>query len=219
MVLTKGTNCGFVTVAPTADPEATNATTDNFVVAGKFTAPSGDNKITQIGFYIDNATEAANMDVGIYSHDAAADEPNALLASSGAFAKGTTAGWKSAIVNYNLISGEIYWLACVLNNTTTASQMNITATGGELMNDYSDGTPLDNPWGTNLEAPANLLAIYALYAPIPKGSEIGQQEIKRDYPVVEGLEATQKHHGSENFLVPEEKSLIDTYGNQTRGLG
>ena len=50
-------------------------------------------------------------------------------------------------------------------------------------------------------------------------AEIGNKEIKRDYPVVEGLASDEKHEGSENNLVPEEKSLVPKYGNQTRGLG
>ena len=50
-------------------------------------------------------------------------------------------------------------------------------------------------------------------------AEIGQKEIKTDYPVVEGLASDEKHEGSENFLVPEEKSLIDENNNKRKGLG
>ena len=37
---------------------------------------------------------------------------------------------------------------------------------------------------------------------------IGQQELKTKYPVVEGLEADEKHDGQENSLVPQQQSLI-----------
>ena len=49
-------------------------------------------------------------------------------------------------------------------------------------------------------------------------AEIGNKEIKTNYPVVEGLAADEKHEGSENNLVPESKSLVPRYGNQTRGI-
>ncbi len=39
-------------------------------------------------------------------------------------------------------------------------------------------------------------------------AEIGQADLKTNYPVVEGLEADQKHDGQENNLIAEE-SFID----------
>ena len=39
-------------------------------------------------------------------------------------------------------------------------------------------------------------------------AEIGQKELKTDYPVVEGLEADEKHDGQENSLVAQEQNLI-----------
>ena len=37
---------------------------------------------------------------------------------------------------------------------------------------------------------------------------IGQQELKTNYPVVQGLEADEKHDGEVNNLVAEEGSLV-----------
>ena len=39
-------------------------------------------------------------------------------------------------------------------------------------------------------------------------AEIGQQDLKTDYPVVEGLEADEKHDGQRNNLEIQEQSLI-----------
>ena len=51
-------------------------------------------------------------------------------------------------------------------------------------------------------------------------AEIGEKELKTDYPVVEGTTlGTTKIEGKEMYLVPEEKSLVAKYGNQTKGLG
>jgi len=40
---------------------------------------------------------------------------------------------------------------------------------------------------------------------------IGQAELKTNYPVVEGLEANQKHDGQENNLTPQEATLLMDY--------
>lgn len=39
-------------------------------------------------------------------------------------------------------------------------------------------------------------------------AEIGQQELKTDYPVVEGLEADQKHHDQKNALEYQEGTTV-----------
>lgn len=38
-------------------------------------------------------------------------------------------------------------------------------------------------------------------------AEIGNKELKTDYPVVEGLEADEKHDGQENQLIPEQSFI------------
>ena len=40
-------------------------------------------------------------------------------------------------------------------------------------------------------------------------AEIGQQELKTNYPVVQGLEADEKHDGEENNLIAEDLSVIN----------
>ncbi len=70
MALVLGTNCGFVTVAPTSDPTGTiNDVQNTFAYASKFTSPATAIKVTEIGWYCDNATQEANFEVGIYDHD------------------------------------------------------------------------------------------------------------------------------------------------------
>ena len=38
-------------------------------------------------------------------------------------------------------------------------------------------------------------------------AETGQQDLKTNYPVVEGLEADQKHDGQENNLIAEQSFI------------
>ena len=64
MALVKGTNCGFVTVAPTTDPTGGGATTiDQTSQALKDTSPVGATVITEIGWWCNNATEESNDNI------------------------------------------------------------------------------------------------------------------------------------------------------------
>ena len=128
MGLTIGTNCGFVTTAPSSDP----ATGDelNFDEMGhttQDTSPAGDNKITEIGIWIGEATSAADLNLGIYDDTAGA--PDSLLFNT-TFAKGTTSGWKSTAVNWAISASTVYHIAGQLDNTTTLTTTDRDAAGG-----------------------------------------------------------------------------------------
>jgi len=45
---------------------------------------------------------------------------------------------------------------------------------------------------------------------------IGEKELRRSYPVVSGIEASQKHEGRKSSLVPEKESLILDMHRRTR---
>ena len=92
MALVLGTNCGFCTLAPTTDPLGTIQTFDTLAWAIKHTSPAGATTLTEIGVWVDTASEEADINIGLYSDDGAS-EPNLLL-SGLTFAKGTGAGWK-----------------------------------------------------------------------------------------------------------------------------
>lgn len=163
MALADGTNCGFVTAAPVADPEGAGGNIqDTRCYALKVTAPAGATAITEIGWWCDNATEAADFDVGIYSHNVGGNIPDALLASSGDVAKGTDAGWKSGSVAVAVTAGTVYWLAVVVDNTTTTTSGNY---GGSGKLDYfsSTATPLQATWPGSDATQDDLYGIYAIY--------------------------------------------------------
>ena len=117
MALTVGTNCGFVSVAPTADPNLSYTYNLNSNAASSiFVSPAGAAKITEIGWWCSNDTEEADFDVGVYT-DAGAGEPEALVGKE-TVAKGTTAGWKKATgLNISISASTNYWLAVQSDNT------------------------------------------------------------------------------------------------------
>ena len=163
MTVAIGTNSGFVSSVPSADPAGTAGSTDNYAIAQKDTSPLGSYLITSMGWWCDNATEAADYELGIYSHDATNNRPNALLASSGAIAKGTDAGWKTGAVAWDLVSETIYWVATQLDDTLTTTLNNYTPEVGQKF-DYKLGeTTLPASWGSSSGSLERAYAIYAFY--------------------------------------------------------
>ncbi len=169
MAVVLGTNCGFVTAAPTNDPAGTNLAIQTSSYGVKDTAPEGATKITKIGWWCDNATEEANFEVGLYDHNATDNEPEARLQVSATNAKGTTAGWKSVVVDWTITAGTIYWIAVQLDNTATGTNENYSAGAGRLARLYGQ-TALINPWGTSSALNDLAAAIYAVYEVAAGGS-------------------------------------------------
>lgn len=162
MALVLGTNCGFVTVAPTADPAGSNWQQDDRAYAFKVTSPVGATKITEFGWWCDGATESSNFEIALYSHNAGTNRPNVILFSDLVNAKGTTAGWKSVAVDWNITAETTYWLAVQLDDTATATNTNYTADAGQLVSYMLVETQLSSPWvseGTT----AYLVAFYAVW--------------------------------------------------------
>lgn len=162
--LVDGTNCGFVTTAPTADPAATAfGNVDNQARAGKFTAPAT-GTVTEIGWWVDNATEEANYECGLYTDDGGGATSVAvdLIDASRTNAKGTSGGlWKSCTVSIAITSGTIYWIAIQLDDTATQTNTNGATGGGRRGRDGAQ-TTLQATWGED-GAADNLVAFYAVY--------------------------------------------------------
>lgn len=173
MALVLGTNCGFVSSAPSADPAAANGVMDNAARALKHTSPAGTNRITAIGIWIDNATEAGNIQFGLYS-DAAAGEPEAQVQVTGDIAKGTSGGlWVSTAVDWELTASTAYWLAAALTDTATGTNTNLNNADG-AGNAAKTTTPtLPADWGTSSVTDADgMVAIYAVYEAVSAGGAL-----------------------------------------------
>lgn len=170
MALVLGTNCGFVTVAPTDDPEALSGVTADAVSRYvKDDAPTGEVKITEIGWWCDNISEEANFEVGIYTDDSAT--PDAVVGTiSRTNAKGTTAGWKKATgLNIEIAEGTTYWIAFQLDATATATSTNyVTNLIGEkyYRSNIGTETTLDDPATFASTVSNYYMAIYAVWEPV-----------------------------------------------------
>ena len=116
MAVVAGTNAGLVTVSPTADPAGNDITSDAYSRAVKITTV-GAVTVTEVGWYCANATQAANFEVGIYTHDSGNDIPGDIVHVSRTHAKGTTAGWKKVTgLSWALDATTTYWIAVQLDD-------------------------------------------------------------------------------------------------------
>ena len=159
--LVEGTNCGFVTVAPTEDPQGSAGQLDAYATASRFTSPAGAVVVTEIGWWCDNATEAANWEAGIYTNSGTA--PATLLDGvSRTNAKGTDGGWKRATGLSIIVSpNTVYWLAVQLDNTATTTNYN-REVDAAYARESKARSSLAQPWDPGT-AGSYLGGIYAVY--------------------------------------------------------
>ena len=173
MVVTIGTDAGFVTVSPNADPTGTGTdTNDNQVQGARDTSPSGDNIITEMGWWCDNATEESNFEVGLYSDDPGNNRPLTLLQSDTVNAKGTGAGWKKVTgLNWEIDAETVYWVAVQLDNTSTSTHIDEEDDGVGGKNFLTSQTELPTSWGGGTGASAT--GTYSVYALVEEAAAEG----------------------------------------------
>lgn len=164
MAVVLGTNSGFVSVAPTANPAGITQNIDTFTDVVKDTSPSTAVRITEVGWYCSNATQAANFEVGLYAADGAVvpGEAGTLLFSNITNAKGTGAGWKKVTVDWAISPSTVYWIGVQVDSTATRTQTQGGTSGGVGRDQISAAT-LPNPFGGGTFNATSLYAIYALW--------------------------------------------------------
>ncbi len=125
-----GTSAGFVTEAPTGDPNAAvNQVADASYWSLKDTSPSNAGKIVEIGWYSEVNSNAANFEVGIYDHNSGNDEPKDLIAVYRTNAKGTVLGWKTVTVDIEISGSTIYWIAFQVDDTAVTTYVGFDNAG------------------------------------------------------------------------------------------
>ena len=161
-----GTNCVFVTVAPSGDPGAgDNGSFDSYAIAGMFTAPA-DGTVTQIGLWVDSGNEESQYNFAIYTDDSS--KPDVVVGSIDVASKpGTQGVWHtSGVMSASVTGTVVYHIAVQLDNTSTPTDIDYTTDAGETENYKGSGaTELTDPWGSSSGSLGRLLAIYALYTP------------------------------------------------------
>ncbi len=171
MALALGTNCGFVTTAPTADPVgASLQVMDARSCVLQDTSASNAAKIVEIGWWANEATEASNFEVGLYAADGVVvpGEAGTLLQVARTNAKGTGAGWKVVTVDWSISPSTSYWLAVQLDNTTTTTNIDADLTSGNGIDFLpATQTTLNDPFGGGaLGDSSAMLAVYAVWQAI-----------------------------------------------------
>ncbi len=190
MALVIGTNCGFVTEAPAADPDGQiDFAIDTRMGATKDTTPAVPTTITEIGWWCDTATEETNFEVGIYS-DGGGDDPVNLLHVSRTNAKGTTAGWKRVTgLNFELTAETIYWIAVQVDDTTTASNSQYANTGGPGFAYDTSETTLKTPWTSTSGDVDGKFAVYAVWEggepPAGTNMQVNIGDVWKEVPAVQ----------------------------------
>jgi hypothetical protein len=167
MAIVLGTNCGFVTAAPTADPAGNNFAADNRCLAVMDVTPPGTNRVTEMGIWIDNATQAANIQFALYS-DAGANEPEVRRQVTGNIAKGTGGGaWvKATGLAWNIPPSTPCWLAIGMTDTATQTNTNNVTSGGTGYAGLTTATAPPADWGTSSTTDTDgFITIYAVYEP------------------------------------------------------
>jgi hypothetical protein len=175
MAVAKGTNAGFVSAAPSADPSGgDNWTVDNAAIAYFDTSPATAATITEVGWYAAAATQAANFEVGLYAADGATvpGEAGTLLHVSRTNAKGTTEGWKKVTgLSWSISASTDYWIAVQCDNTATATPTDRDADVSTGFDSITGESTLADPFGGGaIGRGNNAIAIYALWAPAVAGN-------------------------------------------------
>lgn len=184
MSLVLGTNCGFVTSAPTADPNATQGgdVGNHCLAIRDSTLPSGDWIITEIGWWQsrdDNSDAAYNC--AIYTDTGSPTKPYTLIATqnSGNSTGASSPGWKKYTgLSISITGGVAYWIAAGVQ--TAANQCRVEYTyqtgrgyraGDELL---VSGPTIVDPWNSSGEWVADdyLFGIYAVYEEASSGLSI-----------------------------------------------
>ena len=141
MALVLGTNSGFVTEAPAADPSGGGLVLmDTRARVQLDTSSATAAKITAIIWWCDGATEESNFEVGLYN---SSDD---MLYSDTVNAKGTTAGWKTVSVDWAISSSTAYKIAVQLDDTATATYIDSDSAVGKSYQ-YITASSLPDPFG------------------------------------------------------------------------
>lgn len=163
VAVAKGVSAGFVAAQPSADPGGSQGQIDALAAATDDTTPDYSCRVVGAGWWCDNATQAANYEMGIYS-DAGASEPEARLFASQTNAKGTGSGWKHVTgLDWLLSPSTKYWVAAQCDDTATLTASDSSSVVGANTAVVSAAT-LPSDWGTSLSKVADTVS--ALYAHI-----------------------------------------------------
>ena len=171
MAIVTGTNAGFVSIAPSVDPDGNSSDIANRANGVKATSPTGDYKVTELGWYQPNpANGAFDWEMALYSDDAGNNRPNVIIGSkiTGTLTA-STEGWNSGAVDISLSSATTYWLVVQVDG----GNYDAAASGGLYLSILVSQTTLPSPYGPpTVNIINNNAAFYAKYEAVVGGLSI-----------------------------------------------
>ena len=175
MVVDLGTNAGFVSSTPSADPAGTAAAWGIMILGQKDTSPAGNNRVTEIGFYQDKSIEVSvDYDVAIYDHDSINDKPDDIIGSSTGNALITSAkAWNVVTgLNISLTASTAYWVVARIDDDPN-TLINYSSDSGSREMDGPMGSSLPDPWNNVGDAYDDYsYAMFAKYESVDVGTGI-----------------------------------------------
>jgi hypothetical protein len=164
--IVKGTNSGFVTSSPSGDPGGgSSVVSDNAAIAIKDTTPAGAVSVTEAGWFKHSGVTNSNFEMGIYSHDAVNDEPNALLAGADQTTTSVNNSWNVATgINTTVSGSTTYWIAMQLDDTVNSQSMDRNTEAAARFSRYTGVSTLADPWPDSATEATS--AIHAMYAKV-----------------------------------------------------
>lgn len=176
---TEGTDIGFVTSVPSADPVGSSGSIniEGFALASEFTSPADATTVTDIGWWID-ADSSGHVDTdteaGIYDDDM--DSPDVLLFSDTSLGSNPDDDWKDYSGQNWAVNGSTkYWLA-IQSDGVAAGTIECDRQTGEGGNQYyydSSELTLPNPW----VSASNTSKVYCIYARYTTAAPSGAPQV------------------------------------------
>lgn len=163
MAVILGTNAGFVTVSPDADPLGLDTGQDGSAKCTKDTSPAGNWKITEMGWWCADHNEGDDFDIGLYSHDSGNDVPLNLLQVDRDNATNVVPAWnKITGLNWEINPSTVYWLGLQLDPMSGTIEIDYAPSGGRtsVMTGWPGGYSLVNPW-VSVGTTDYIMAVYA----------------------------------------------------------
>lgn len=167
MAVVLGTNSGFVSSAPVADPAGGDAAIAGRCVGTKDTSPAGSNNVTELGAWLDSQVpNAGEVWIGLYSDDAADPEnnvPNAPLVSGHTHFDGSDRWYIVSGLSYSLTASTAHWVVTACPEEGDA--YNYGSSGGvRLVVDVDQPTlPVHYTHSPDVNLADYMAAFYALY--------------------------------------------------------
>lgn len=180
MAVVIGTNAGFVTSAPSADPEVIATVFDGQARMWLFTSPAGDNnQITSMGAYISTA-DAGGDDRDLYFlvyEDNGSQTAPGNLAFSTTITRGAGIGWKTVSgLEWAITASTNYWLGVAMASHAGSTAVDQDSAGSQKVRAETSWTTPSDPWGgASTGDDSNTGAVYAIYAEAAAGGGGGTE--------------------------------------------